>query len=256
MRVGLKRTYKRDAWELLGQYTYFSTRGTKKVNKPEDPTQFVLALQRDFTNATVLQQATSRTHFTYDTADLLFQRRFLPGSQILFRYSLGVTGAWIHDNWLVQYFAPAQNVFHKSNWTFQGGGFRTGVESDWHFGKGFGLFGKFAAAGLAGAYHYKNKISVVPSSVPVLIDPVQDVSSWDCIIAPMTQLALGFNWGTVWGGCAIQFMVGGEINTWYDLHQFLQDPQDVQAIANDRLLYRDTSNVNLYGLTARFNLDF
>jgi hypothetical protein len=64
------------------------------------------------------------------------------------------------------------------------------------------------------------------------------------------------DWGRVFNRCAFDIAVMGEVNTWFDLQQIFLAPQGPLSPTHDVKTTRDASDINLYGLTIRANVDF
>ncbi len=252
LRVGLGYTFTRDYWQLLGQYTYYDSVGTKVVTNPASDT-LIFATFRDVT-ITQLEQAQSKVHLNYQVADVLLSKRLTIGDQILLNFNIGMTGAWIEEHWRVTYFDEA-TTFFKNKWKYNSGGFTLGLESNWHFGMGFGLFSKFFGSVVCGSYKNKNYVSttIVPAGD---INPLRNTSLNTLLIIPRTQIALGVDWGQVYSQCALRIMTGFEINTWFDLQQVFKSPEGTQPLNHDKVDIYDVANVNVYGLTVRAEINF
>lgn len=254
VRVDFGYTFKRDAWQLLGEYTYFQTHGRTTVTRSEDGTSFIFAPFADV-SGTGTRQAISHIDLWYNAADLLLARRFLVSEQILLKFAMGATGAWIKEDWHINYDKSPIMTVVKNDWDFKGGGIRVKLDSRWHLGKGFGFFNKISAAVLLGSYFNHNEVSSEPP-VAGFLDPIRNTRYRNNILVPMTQFGLGLDWNKAFKKVSFRIGAGVEVNTWFDLQEVYKDTQGVTGLANDHKDARDTSNVNLYGLNATLGFDF
>lgn len=257
VRVGLGYTLKRDAWNLEGQYTYYSTHGSDRVNRPSELTLYLGTTNREVNLSDYgVNSMKSHTRFRYEVADLLLARRFLPSSQIILNFFTGATAAWIHENWKVTgtdvvSVSPQVTTITKSNWMFNGGGIRTGLDADWHVGQGISFFNKFSFAALIGHYENMRKTTLVyvPPTVTSNLTPnIRHTNEEETWVVPTTQLEFGINWNYRFPCWSLNLQAGFEINTWYDLHQLHQDNEFLTLPNNDKMDYRNASPVSLWGI--------
>jgi hypothetical protein len=263
VRAGLGYTFERDAWRVMGQYTFYRTSGSDTVKRPTDPTLYLEPTIREVSlSSDGVDAMYSNTHFNYQVADLLISRRFLPGCQVLFNFFTGATGAWIKESWNVKGVditgsVPNVTNFGKNNWHFNGGGMRAGLDVNWHMGAGFGLFNKLSFAALIGSYYNKRETNLFPEGVDgTLVPNIRNTTEKDTWVVPNTQLEFGLNWNHRF--CSWSMMLQGalEISTWYDLHQFHQDSSALSPPNNNRLDIRNASDVKLWGFTASADFGF
>lgn len=268
VRACLSYTFARDAWELLGQYTYYTTNGSTKASRNNEPTSYLFGTHRVLTTGQ-LQTAKSSTHFSYQIADFVLGRRFLVSEQMFLQLYAGAKGAWIGENWKITYQNTDGVVDRFSNrWTFGGAGIQAGFDGLWHIGKGVSFFNQISAATVIGNYRYRTAESyIVPvteqiialDAVPLAgnINPLTKASSSESLVLPMTQLAFGIDWSRMFSKYRLHLRSAFEIATWYDLHQVFLPNLVVEPLSlPDRIAIRDSSNVNIYGLSVRAGVDF
>ncbi len=267
VRVGFGYTFERDAFQLLGQYTWYSTSGSNSfsVSSPisASTTTFLMPTFTDIEGAGLLNAA-SNTEFSYQMADLLLARRFIVKDQIQLNFSLGATGGFIKEDFHVTYENQTENTYIANDWGFGGGGLRTGIDGNWHMGYGFGFFGKFSFAAILGNYGNSNRITAdAPgadgtgsTSSPI----VSDTQYSGIFLLPTTQIALGFDWTRSFKNCwisAVKASVTGEFNNLSNLQQVFKDPSGVTSQTYyGKLLVRDVGSVYMYGANVRLGADF
>ncbi len=266
VRASISYTFERDAWNLMGQYTYYGTSGRDTVHRPDEPTLYLEPTTREVSlSDRGVNEMTSHTSFSYNVFDFLLSRRFLPGCQILFDFFAGPTAALISENWKIRgtdIAGPTPNAETKSRskWQFSGGGMRAGLNANWHMGAGFGLYNQFSFATLVGSYSYNKKVRVNATPTPFidsLLKPyVGRTTEEEIWVVPATQLEFGINWNHRFCHWAISIQGAFEINTWYDLHQYHQEAASFSGPTHDKLDYRNTSPVNLWGFNFSTNFSF
>jgi hypothetical protein len=268
VRAACCYTFKRDAWNLMGQYTYYKTDGSKVIHQPSNPLQYLEPTSREVNlSSRGVSEMKSTTDFHYQVFDFLLSRRFLPGCQILFNFFAGPTGALIYEQWKVKGvdIGTNPNVTTKTTnkWTFRGAGMRGGLEANWHMGSGFGLHNKFSFATIIGAYNNKKTCQVTATgdanaTISSLLTPyIWNTTQENTWVVPETQLEFGLNWNHRFCHWAMSLELGFEINTWYDLHQYQQaESTDPTTADSEKFEYRNASPVSLWGTNARLNFSF
>lgn len=267
VRANLGYTFERDAWRLLGQYTYYGTHGSDRVVRSTDLTLYLEPTNKyEFLANSGPDLVNSSIHLRYQVADLLVSRRFLPGCQILFNFFTGATGAWIQEEWKFSYICfenasvPGLATITHNNWSFRGGGMRAGVDTNWHLGKGFGIFNKFSMAALVGSFLQKKSVLLDPPVLPpgfdIFTNPFGHTREDEIWVVPNTQLEFGLNWNHRFCSWAMSLMLGFEINTWYDLHQYHQSMSRPLPANYNHIDYRNSSDVSLWGGNLQLGFSF
>jgi hypothetical protein len=206
-----------------------------------------------------IESAIAKSYFSYQMVDLVAARAFLTTEQITFNYSIGGTGGYVKEDFDVIYGAP-NNTYVHNKWTYACGGFRTTLDSNWHMGYGFGVFGRFSFAALLGQYRNHNEITadgpLIGSGIP---NRLANTFYHGILLVPATQIALGFDWMRSFTNCrvsAIRFAVTGEFNNLANLHQVYKTVQPPASATIGKQLTRDVSSVYLYGADIRLGIDY
>jgi hypothetical protein len=272
-RIALGFNFSPDYWDLEAQYTYVHPEGSSSVTDPHPPTTtevgngtagpFFVATLLEFTGNTVAA-ATASAMLNYQTADLLLSKRFKLSKQILGRFGMGGTAAFLSHHFNVDYIPLQPGLLdkHRHKWKFQGGGFKLGLETDWLMGAGVSLLGRFNAGLLYGAY--KNKFlneafngsgQVLGGLAPGLSYTVQDTRMSVHRFASTAQFALEASWGTRINECVdIQLFAGYEFNFWFNVHYFLHS--DTESGVSGRNTRYANELLGLQGLTLGSRLNF
>ncbi len=265
LRLGFGYTFARDSWQLLGQYTWFATDGENSYSVPTPNASTTTWLMPTFTDieGAGLTKAESSSNFSYQMYDLLMARRFLVKDEIQLNFSLGLTGGYIKENCHITYENVAMNTYIANSWGFGGGGLRTGIDGNWHIGKGFGFFGKFSFAAILGSYGNSNRISADSPGLDgssLLASPrIANTEYSGAFLLPTTQIALGFDWSRSYTNCwisGVRVALAGEFNNLSNLQQTFKDPMDTSSNTFSKLYIREVGSVYMYGLNVRLGADF
>ncbi|HEX2583138.1 MAG TPA: Lpg1974 family pore-forming outer membrane protein [Chlamydiales bacterium] len=268
IRVGFGYSFGRDVWQLLGQYTWYKTDGQKSYS-----VQTPLYNGTDFIASNYLMQplldisnnaptqASSNSYFSYQMSDLMLSSAFLATEQIQFNYSFGATGGYIKENWDITYYPASTpdvgaNTYWHNHWRFAGGGFRAGADTNWHIGRGFGLFGKVSFAALLGQYRNHARVTIDGSST---LGTGQQNSTYEgLMLLPTSQFMFGLDWARSFIHCwvsAVRVSIAGEFNHLSDLQQVFKTTY-VNGPKQDKPTTRDIGSVYMYGGTARLGVDY
>jgi hypothetical protein len=240
-------------WKTLAQYTFYHTRGNTTVQKPNDTELYLhsafLIPNKDF----VIQKATADVDFHYHVGDLLLSHKFNLGSRLDAHLFAGATGAFIKENW-TNIYTNTSNQSTKTliKWDFKGGGVRSGIDTRFELGQGFGISSQLSLAGVVGSFNNAKTLS--QETIANSLNPYSNIQDHTLKVIPNTQLALGLDWKSPLPAWNFQIKCGFEMNTWYDLHQYYQNKDHTSAPST--LAYRDSSNVTLWGANVGIQLNF
>ena len=265
VRLGMSYTAERDFWQALAQYTRFTTDGsrTHSLTLVTTPTEFLMPTF--YVPPDTVVSAKNVVTFSYQMGDLLARRSFLPTEQIKLSFSIGGTGGYIKEQSKITY--DSTNPTHvKNSWSFGGGGFRAGLDSNWHMGSGFGLFGRISFAAILGHYTNSQRISTdgLPGSIGNVPLPISNhlahTSYAGILLMPTTQIALGFDWCRTFCNCAIRginIALATEFNNLANLQQVFKVVRGPSTPAESQSpMLRDVSSVYMYGANFRVGVDY
>ena len=267
VRVGFGYSFGRDVWQLLGQYTWYKTDGqraytvqTPLINGGFVATNYLMpTLSVPTSNG--IEKASSSAYFSYQMFDLMLASAFLATEQIQFNYSFGTTFGYIKENWDVTYFtAPTPsvepNTYWHNHWSFGGGGFRAGMDTNWHVGRGFGFFGKVFFSAILGNYYNRARATIDGS--PAFGTTQQHSTYRGLMLLPTTQFVFGFDWNKLFSDCwmsAVKLSVAAEFNHLGDLQQVFKT-RPANPSNRDKSTSRDIGSVYMYGGTAHAGVDY
>ena len=237
VRAHLGYRFRRDFWEVVGQYTYFHTNGSDSTGAP-------LTTAFPSLNIGTVSRATSGLSFDYQGVDLYLARRFLVSKALILKLMMGATGAFFDQDWTVKYFGTEVTKI-RNDWRYSAGGIRFGLDSDWYLGRGFSFVGLGSLAGLVG--NYKNDTFIgKPSMV------FQNTRLSDTRGVFHVQMRLGPSYGKRFERCAFQIFATYELNVWANLQEMLQATGTTSTFR----IIQQQSNVGLHGLTAGIHFSF
>lgn len=178
LRVGLGFNTIHDGWDLLLQWTHFTTDGQRKTlseNQNVLTTQGSLGL-----TPTSVQNADASYNLSYNLLDLTCGRMFYVSKCLTFRPFTGLRSAWINQkaNYLYN-----ETKIEKEDRSF-GFGIRGGIEMSWELFRSISLFSNYAA-NLLYAYDSVKQLEQKP--------PFQSFAHINKVIHDM-QIGLSYDW--------------------------------------------------------------
>lgn len=236
-------------WEIWGEYTRLTSRGSNTTHAPSDPTHFLTSTWPDVITEP-LSSARSGVHMNYNVADLIVDRFFNPNPHLRLRLLGGGTVAWMQEDFYIAYHNAVSEVCKVHNaWKFVGGGLRIGTTVDWFCCYDFYLTARATAASLIGSYH--NSARQVASTTAL---PVRNMHFSDVRPTFHIQGLFGPSWQHSFCTDRVEVFVGYEINTWFNLQEVYRSTSGVAQAAKET--WMSTSALALQGLTARVTWDF
>jgi len=169
-RVGLGYNFAHDGWDAYLHYTYFDTSGSDSsragLNSTLVPLQGAAQIVGQVGDVNAVFQfcesAKSQYDLDYNALDLELGRAYFVSGKLSFRPHWGLKTAWIDQEQITRYTGGTRvgddlglgvsTVHIKGDCDFWGLGPRAGVESKWHLGYGFSIFGNIAGGLLFGYY--------------------------------------------------------------------------------------------------------
>jgi Legionella pneumophila major outer membrane protein precursor len=243
-------------WELFAQYTYFQTLGRNREAKPRQNGLYLVGTFPVPSNKPLLF-AKSDVKLNYQIVDAMFSRVFDPNPHLRLRLLAGVSGAFLHQKWKVNYRDDDQNLtLFGNNWHYNAGGLRVGLSADWWWKWGLYFTGKATLAGYSGQYTNQSKINTnyQPSPQYDTSAPVQNLCLKDHRFAPHWQLLIGPSWHTIAECYHLELFMGYELNGWLNLQEVYRSTSGIAS--QSKTLFQNTSALLLQGLTIRATAGF
>lgn len=257
-RFSLGYRFAPNHWEVGARYTFLNNKGHDEIHGPivVEPEIIVATYQMPFVTAnSSLAKASADIELIYQTFDLSFIKRFLFSDSLLLNLFAGFSGAWIDQDWTIEYGSGSLFEYVESDWRFFGGGLKMGLNSDWNFCQGWSLFSEISVATLVGSY--KNSLDITQFYFTSSTNSTQvDTSSLldDTRAAYYFHFLLGPSWGKVYPCWGVKLFVGYELDSWFNLHEITAT--DDQTNAGQRLNLFSQGTLCLQGLTANLTFNF
>lgn len=127
----------------------------------------------------------------YNTVDLKLAKPYHVSRYLVLSPHFGVRGGWITQHFSVDYSgaSSANRFVHHGKNDFWGVGARSGLNSSWIFGKGFNLFGNFAASLLYGKFDIEQRLTTPGTNIGFTIEDDHFMN------VPNMEMEIGFTWG-------------------------------------------------------------
>jgi len=253
LRIGVGYRFQPNFWEANLQWTYFSNSGKQLVRAPISPSLSVLVGTFNQTTNGVMLRAKSDIDISFNIIDFSLGKRLFIQDQLLLKFFTAISGAWIDQEWRIDYKSNVNNDFLKLKWDFSGGGIRSGFFVDWFLGWGFGIHTQLSGAGYVGSYHNTSKYTEQTSLGA--INTRRDSRFDDTRFVFNLQYQLGLDWGMNFrSGGNLNFFLGYEIQPWFNLHEVNRALFASGTTSRDSRLSRGL--VAPQGLTASAKVNF
>jgi hypothetical protein len=246
-KVALEADLGHDNWDLAAEYSWLIAK--KQTN----------SVTQDFTTSTLyptiitpgvttalsetLTSASGVWGLHYNVVNLELGRNYFISENLTFRPHYGLSGAWFNQTYTVNYgfdsasLTPSALLQESYSQKFWGVGFRTGLDSGWHFDENWSIYGDFAAAVLWSSY------KVSSSETDNFVSPAvynYNTQSQTYGVQTVIDLEMGLRWSMVFDENSFGMM--------------LQAGWDQQVWINHNQI--SSGNLNLQGLVVKARFDF
>lgn len=259
-----------DHWDASLRYNWFSSSAGNTVSAGNG--QSLIPLRSDGnqllagvipgSNTQVFDfctRATANGSFGFQTVDLDLSRAYFTSSKLSFRPNVGLRSAWINIAEKVEYTGGtasgtnfglgANNVSVKDVCKTWGIGPRLGVDSKWHLGHGFSIFGDVSASLLYSYY----KINHVSKYSQFEATNFVNVSAKDHQFIPNMDLFLGIRYDSCINDNKQHLGIGLGWDTQYWFSQYRR----MQPVSRDQIAFGITSrNMSVQGVSLTVDIDF
>lgn len=245
-KVGLGSYFDYDHWDLHLEYTWFHNTHSKQAKGP--------LIHSRYNGVDVFDSVSRSWDLKLDILDLDLGRIFYVGTELTFHPSFGVRADWIRQK--IHSSSERANgsyglganilstVIKKNSWAI---GPKIELDTNWHLGSGFKLFGT-AEADLLFTDYTTNSLDYSQTARPLYDLIVKQKALY--ALRPHCDLEVGFGWGTYFN-CHKWYLnldLGYEFQLFWDQNGF-----QGYSLAPDPELSR---NLYINGLTATIQLDF
>lgn len=156
----------------------------------------------------------------YNVIDIRLVKPYHVSRFFVMKPHFGVRGGWINQHFSVSYggtdTAEMRTIHHGDN-DFWGIGARAGLDTDWILGKGWCLFGNFAASMLAGTFEIDQSLSI-PAGMGTFNNGGFDLKYDYYQNTPNMEIILGIGWGRYFnkGKHHVSLKAAYEFHEWFD----------------------------------------
>ncbi|MEX0961373.1 MAG: Lpg1974 family pore-forming outer membrane protein [Simkaniaceae bacterium] len=240
-------------WEAEVQWTYFDDENQQITDGPDLTSNLELVGTFDQMTNARLSRAKSAIHLNLQMLDFTLGKRFFIQDYLMMKFFTGLSGAWIMQDWEVDYISNVNNNFLKFHWRFDGAGLKTGLHADWYLGRGFGIFTQVSGSGYVGSY--KNDEQYTQQTTNNDKNRFQDSQFDDTRFVLNMQYLLGLDFGTTFSnGWNLNLFLGYEIQPWFNLHEVNRALFNTNSGSRDTRLSQGL--LTLQGLTFKVEANF
>lgn len=220
-------------WDSTICYTWYRGKRDKTIDRRDQDTCLKASLLHPSTELSYAKKASSDLELKYQTLDLLFGRTvtYCENSLVLRPY-FGARGLYLNQEQEViyeggdfdasppgyigdQYATPARVTWESK---LKVGGLTAGVDMDYRWCSGFGIYGSLGASILAG--HTDNDhLQVLLDSTDAIISKHIDLDHDHCIAIPGIHLQGGVNYHWSCGECLLM-----KFHILYEFNQYCNTP--------------------------------
>lgn len=241
-------------WDSTLSYTWFKTEGTKIVDTSENADLNLKAsLLHPSTGLSDADTATASLELKYQAVDLLFGRTvtFCENSLVIHPF-VGFHGIFLEQD--QEYLYEGEDFVEESlstparvTWEskLKGAGLRGGVDMNFCWTSGFGIFGSASGSILASktdVEHYQEILNAIGEVTETDIYLKED----QCIGVPGLHLQAGFNYKWSCGDCIlVKFHVLYEFNSYFNTPHLRRYSFNNEGVSSSGT----TGNVTMNGIT-------
>lgn len=224
-RIGMGIYLSHDAWNLDFDWTWLNVHEYQRANASTGGAVIIplQALGADTDPQFFGPRSSAKWNAGYNTVDVTLGKPFYVSRYFIVNPHFGVRGAWIDQEFSVDYGGFAGSTYRliqRTHNNFWGVGARAGIDTDWLIGKGFCLFGNAATAMLFGKFDVEQHLAtpVTGAATGHTVNVGFDVSSDHYMNVPNFDIALGVGWGQYFNKMKyhVGLRVAYEFHVWYD----------------------------------------
>jgi hypothetical protein len=264
-KVGTGANFERDDWSLEFEYTRLYTTDNKSKTLSKDPLiladHYLSPFWRD--NSLVdfgvfVYHAKGRWKLHFNVLDGILARSHYVGTKLSFKPYVGLRAGWIHQRYRAKYTwyntgddTEYDTLTHSKSQSWLLGA-RLGLDTNWHLGEGFRLFGNTAASFFY--QRFKTNINYDRAEVAGVVSGINvTMKEKEGYLNPNFEIELGLGWGSYF--CDDNWHI--DLLAAYEFHLFWD--QNMMRKMIDYLSYTadpTPGDLILHGLTVSLRLDF
>lgn len=233
-KIGLGYNTTCDGWDIGATWTWYRSKARDHVEAEFSENHTLIALWSAYNDplghATFASDIETSWELQLNLIDIELGREFWVSKKMTFRPFIGLRIAFIDQefdiqhkggSWLVDDDGPLNNLVELDN-DFQGVGVRTGLNSIFHLGCGWGIYGDLGVSIVYGRFDINEKET--NREAYNLYDKIPIMETKDHFRASraMLDLGLGIQWGGLFCECqyGITVSLGWEQHLFFDQNQF------------------------------------
>lgn len=252
-KVGAGMDFGEWGWDFYANYTWFRTNANHSHSTTSAASSTGLALNDSFwfanapgngtTNATYTA-ASSSWNLRMNVLDACLGRKIYFGKHLMVRPSAGFKGVWNKQNLNNSYSSATASVTTANQLKNNGVGVRAGVDTSFHFTRGFSFFGNMALTALWQRFRTTRQDTNVLAATSAV-----NIRDRYTTVTPILEMMVGLTWETWWSGDNYHFAVraGWEEQVWFDQNRFIRLPGAARM---------GNSDLSLQGLTLGVMFEF
>ncbi|MES2273225.1 MAG: Lpg1974 family pore-forming outer membrane protein [Chlamydiota bacterium] len=250
-RFGMGFYLDHDAWNIDLTWTWLNIKNYKHANSNASDGVMIPLWENgiDMPDGAYGDRSSAVWNGSMNLLDARLGKPYHISRYVIFNPHFGIRAGWIDQHFSVDYhgFGTGNRTIHHGKNDFWGFGARTGIDTDWMLGKGWGLFSNFATAILFGKFQ-------ISQSVNVSGDDQIDARSDHYMNVPNLEIAMGLTWGSYFdkNRYHVNLKAGYEFHVWWDQLNMRKFFAGTPSIASDTV---SRGNLSLNGFSLRLQLD-
>ncbi|NGX39182.1 MAG: hypothetical protein KR126chlam1_00504 [Chlamydiae bacterium] len=284
-KFGLAYAGCHDGWDLGVTWTWYKGHASTHVETESDDNQVLIPLWTGFApsigNTTYATDIQTEWKLKLNLVDIELGREFWTSRYLTMRPHVGIRIASIKQDYDLQHKGgswsartgtninqDAYNNLVELDNDFHGAGVRAGLDTIWNLGCGFGVYGNLALSIIYGRFTIEhdetNRLAHGGHTKMKYIDTKNSFRA----SRAMADLALGFQWSTMFCDCCYAFtaMLGWEHHLFFDQNQLWRvvrigdTQQDVTPSCGnntgENVFYERRGDLDTQGWTLTFKFEF
>lgn len=230
-KIGLGYNSTCDGWDIGVLWTWYRGKASSHIEADSDDNHTFVTLWSAFAppsgSVTYATDISTYWKLQLNLVDIELGREFWVSRYLTFRPHMGLRIAFLKQDYHIENkggswdsISLLNNEVDLDN-DFKGVGIRGGFDTIWNFGRGWALYGNFAAAIIYGKFHVEhdedNRLAVAPHTKTDILDTKDSFRASRGIV----DFAIGIQWSTMFCQCryALTAMLGWEHHLFFDQNQ-------------------------------------
>ncbi len=277
-KVGLGYNTTCDGWDFGVVWTWYRGKANDHIEAEIDDNHTLIPLWSAYSSSvgSITYATDIETHWKLqlNLVDIELGREYWTSKYLSFRPFVGIRIACIEQNFEIQHKGgswsaaftedPAFNDEVDLDNDFKGVGLRTGFDTVWNFGCGWGLFGNLAASIVYGRFTLDHDEQIRKASSPHNKIKILETEESFHASRAMLDLALGIQWASLFCDCQYGFTVqlGWEQHLFFHQNQLWRvnrigdDESVVPNNTGENVFFQRRGTLDTQGWTLRVQFEF